>query len=253
MTRLNKPESELLQEILQTIRVEPQKFVMGSDPKSPERSNWEYDLRESHLFSPFEMGRFPVTNILWTVVTGDSIKGDPLLPKTDVSWNEALEFCFLLNKMLHLPQPFWREEGGAWKINLGISGFRFPLEGEWECACRAGTIEDRYGPLDDIAWTAENSSGVPKPVGLKMPNAWGFYDTIGNVWEWCWEEVNDTPNMNASLRVAKGGSCDSMKRYNRAGASGTLNPIRKSPNLGFRLARTIVDSAMFGFKEYDKS
>ena len=35
-----------------------------------------------------------------------------------------------------------------------------------------------------FAWTAANASGQLQQVRQKRPNAWGFYDLHGLVWEW---------------------------------------------------------------------
>jgi len=63
--------------------------------------------------------------------------------------------------------------------------FRLPTEAEWERACQAGGDAQRYGAVGEIAWYKDNSEGSTHPVRMKTPNAWGLYDMLGNVWEWC--------------------------------------------------------------------
>lgn len=74
-----------------------------------------------------------------------------------------------------------------------------PTYAQWQYACRAGGDElyDRESydasTLDDIAQYEGNRGGVKcATVGLYEPNAWGLYDMIGNVNEWCLDWYSDT-------------------------------------------------------------
>ena len=78
--------------------------------------------------------------------------------------------------------------------NLGVPA-NYPTEAQWECACRAGTSSELYtgvalssSHLDPIAWHSGNSNNNTCEVGLKLPNAYGLYDMIGNVYEACCDE-----------------------------------------------------------------
>ena len=60
--------------------------------------------------------------------------------------------------------------------------YRLPTEAEWQYACLAGSPEPDEKLLDKYAWFWQEKT---QPVAQKSPNAWGIYDMLGNVAEWC--------------------------------------------------------------------
>jgi hypothetical protein len=81
--------------------------------------------------------------------------------------------------------PYAARQYTKWlSVLLGVD-YRLPSEAEWEYAARAGAQGNRPDPddLDSLAWYDDNSDYEAQAVGGKAPNAWGLYDTLGNVAE----------------------------------------------------------------------
>ncbi|MFH1135462.1 MAG: SUMF1/EgtB/PvdO family nonheme iron enzyme [Pseudomonadota bacterium] len=250
-------------------------FLMGS-PESPAELARKYKVDEKYvnderqhrvtISKAFYMQTTEVTQGQWRAVMGNipsyfSSCGDDC-PVEQVSWEDAEEFIRRLN------------------AKEGVGAYRLPTEAEWECAARAGTetaiytgpltvLGENNGPeLDPIAWYGGNSgvsyaggydcSGWPEkqyssgscgphPVGRKRPNAWGLYDMIGNVWEWCqdWHgeystgsEADPPGPASGSGRVDRGGGWSDLAGVCRSAHRGRSLPGLRYSNLGLRLART---------------
>ena len=215
------------------------------------------DLSWTVRVEPFRLSATVVTCGLWNEVhrtPNDLAEAD--LPKTDVSWRDAVLFCNALSVREGLtpvyevsqrvvPEPSqWRAhsepEIDAWVVGWrrAADGYRLPTDAEWQVACRAGSSGARYGDLDDIAWYAGNSGGSIHRVRMKEPNAWGLFDMLGGVWEWCWDLYD--PAIYGSYRIIRGGGWSDPEWSCRAGVRRKTNPTAKFDDLGFRLARGAI-------------
>lgn len=185
----------------------------------------------------YEIATTPITQAQYASVTGrPSTETGDQLPVETVSWEDAIRFCNRLSAVAGLTSAYSMDGDGTVEWDDSADGYRLPSEAEWERACRAGTTEARYGPLDEIAWHRGNSDERSHDVGGKLPNDWGLYDTLGNVWEWCWDLYD--PEVYGSYRVLRGGGWFDEHWSCRASVRRRSHPTYKIDDVGFRVART---------------
>lgn len=246
------------------VYIPPGTFMMGSPSNEPGRDDDEIQHRVT-LTRGFYLQATEVTQGQWKAVMGVNPSqfrncGDDC-PVEMLAWHDVQEFIRRLDK---------RASG---------SRYRLPTEAEWEYACRAGSstaiytgdlriLGKRNAPaLNAIAWYGGNScvdypggsncSGwkerqyscskcSPHPVGQKEPNAWGLYDMIGNMYEWCQDWYGKYPSgaltdptgpVSGTRRVSRGGSWDYHARSCRSANRNHFSPRYKKYYLGFRLVR----------------
>ncbi|HEY1099341.1 MAG TPA: SUMF1/EgtB/PvdO family nonheme iron enzyme [Myxococcota bacterium] len=170
---------------------------------------------------------------------------DDARPMTDVSWIDAVRFCNALSLCEGLQPVYVGVADDEVAVDVDAArmhvvtgnGWRLPSEAEWEHATRAGGNDVRHGVLDDIAWHRGNSGDVVHEVALKAANAWGLFDTIGNVWEWC-DDVFD-PKRYGTYRVFRGGGFADLPHACRASCRRKSHPKYRADDVGFRLARSL--------------
>ncbi|MFD9452634.1 formylglycine-generating enzyme family protein [Streptomyces sp. NPDC059985] len=196
--------------------------------------SWAVDL------APYRIAALPVTQARYAEVTGlrpSAARGDRL-PVESVSWWDAVRFCDALSESEGLtPVHHLHPDGEGVDRDESADGYRLPTEAEWEHACRAGTTGPHYGPLDEIAWYRGNSRERVHEVGGRLPNAWGLYDMLGNVWNWCWDVYD--PEVYGSYRVLRGGGWFDEHWSCRASARRRSHPTFRVEDVGFRVARSM--------------
>jgi formylglycine-generating enzyme required for sulfatase activity len=179
---------------------------------------------------------------------------------------------------------------GRLRAKTGVAAFDLPTEAQWEYAARAGTtgaLNDgtpnitnntsdarldrlgRYGynggnlwdPVKNewsqpqtvlgVAGTAITPDNATAPVGSYAPNAWGLYDTHGNVVEWVldWyapftaaaqtDPAGPAAPVSGTQRTMRGGSwnfpASSVRLSSRMGRDSTWRTVTS----GFRVAWTL--------------
>lgn len=203
-------------------------FLMGAIDKDEDAYDQE---KPSHLvtLSDFSIGQTEVTQELWQAVMGSnpSYHKGPKRPVECVSWNDCQEFINKLN-------------------SLTGRNFRFPTEAEWEYAASAADYHYNYESA--LSWTSYDSNDETHDVATKVPNEFGIYDMIGNVFEWCRDSyLNYSPESQTDPvgwdpwgfnweRVIRGGSFCTPQRRCRITYRNGEKYNASSSNFGFRLA-----------------
>src|SRR5262249_42466584 len=149
-------------------------FWMGSPEGESGRWDDEGPRHRVRITRPFWLGRTPVTEAQHQRVMRPAARERPKAPDhpvCHVDWDAAKGFCVRVGERAR-------------------PAVRLPREAEWEYACRAATTASTYlGDGEDRAalagWYVDNAGRRLHPVAQKAPNAWGLYDMLGNVWDWC--------------------------------------------------------------------
>lgn len=182
----------------------------------------------------------------WRKPEGDRSSVDKRMnhPVVHVSWNDAQAYCQWTGKRLPSEAEWEFAARGGLEKQIYPWGDTFRPNGEW----RANIFQGRF-PENDTG--ADGFKGVA-PANHYPPNAYGLYNCVGNVWEWCEdrfspdhhvkhpeERTNPTGPKTGDRRMQKGGSflChDSYCNRYRISARIGNTPDSATANLGFRCA-----------------
>lgn len=170
-------------------------FEMRTAPWGPGHPHNEGYFYPVTFTQPFAVAKFETTFDEWDACVkdgkcqaqDDSGWGRGKRPAINMSWSEATQYAL-------------------WLSAKTGKHYRLPANAEWEYAARAGLGMNRYfgiSPADickygnvydqtahkeyEFDWKPEpcdDGQAVTAVVGSFKPNAFGLYDTIGNVFEW---------------------------------------------------------------------
>lgn len=218
--------------------------------KHSEQAYSDEPVAENKITLPgYGIGVTPVTNQDWELFSG-RLDGDPLLPKVNVTINDAEDYCAWLSKQIGV-----------------AAAYRLPTEVEWMYAACGKMFADatplpayatgeRIGIYDanfDTRYPAEGDApaspiGEITHVNTYKPNGFGLQDVHGNVWELTQDNYDydrymlDGGKKTTKPFIAKGGSFRSDVSALRIAYRQPIDPSKRYWDVGFRVLRVLGHS-----------
>ena len=214
--------------------------------------------------APYFLSKYEMTQGQWLRIDG---RTDPSQYGPGDRWTRE-------DWALH-PVERVRLDGVSRGTRCFVSGWSLPTEAQWEYGARGGTSTPwwtgsdvshvaRAGNVADQAYQRNYSANsiahkwddgfaAHAPVGSFLPNPFGLHDTIGNVWEWCFDLYVENPlaaregdGLRAGedpeapgIRSDRGASYLSPAHLGRSANRNALTPEFRDMNLGVRPARSL--------------
>jgi formylglycine-generating enzyme required for sulfatase activity len=184
-------------------------FYIGVYPCTQRQYELIYGTRPSYFNNDAYYATRPVQSIKYNTLRGTAPTYD--WPTTGFSVDSGSFFSLL-------------------RTHSGIQSFDLPGDAEWEFACRAGTGTAIYGSSlaaiarygKDAGSDADTTKGTAA-VGSYEPNAFGLYDMIGNIFEYCRDWFAETTQDFDSLTGATASSGNSTGNGCRIGRGGAYH------------------------------
>jgi len=232
---------------ISTIEVKNGSYFRGSVAGNAD----EFPIKEIRISNDLLVGKYEITQVEYECIMAENLSQfrDLFLPISNVTFNNAVEFCNRLSNLQGLDTAYITD-GTEFQFNHNSNGWRLPTEAEWEYLARANNTDDYYGneKPDDIAWFAINSGYKPYFIGKKLPNQFGLYDMLGNVAEWCWDYYSETAYgssivenpqgpISGTERVVRGGSFQSEAKDVRVSVRASQQTDLTQSFIGFRIVR----------------
>lgn len=182
-------------------------------------------------------------------------------PVIDVSWIDAAKYTEWLEETTGKPYRLLSESEWEYMARAGTSTARYwGASSVRQCQYANGADESAQREFPEVSWdgavACDDGAADGSTVGSYLPNDFGIFDALGNVWEWtqdCWHHSYSGAPTDGSawetetegfgycgVAVIRGGGWIASPRAIRSSVRAWLDINDRTIDVGFRVARALT-------------